>query len=97
MSAVDKTCFKCGEVKPLSAYWRRAASKDGYNASCKACGMAVKRRSNTASCAHYRATHRQQYRDYQRVYNAQWVLRNPEKRAEHQRRAHLRRKLRAED
>lgn len=32
-----KQCSKCGEVKPLSAYYRRRDSKDGKEGRCKSC------------------------------------------------------------
>lgn len=32
-----KVCSKCGKEKPVSEFYRRTASKDGLNASCKEC------------------------------------------------------------
>lgn len=32
-----KRCSKCGELKPLSEYYRKADTKDGYTGCCKAC------------------------------------------------------------
>lgn len=34
----EKRCRDCGEMKPLSAFWRWASSKDGYHIYCMACG-----------------------------------------------------------
>jgi len=34
---VEKTCTKCGETKPLSAYRKQRDTKDGYSYHCKAC------------------------------------------------------------
>ena len=34
-----KTCTKCGELKPLGDYHKRAASKDGHKYICKACSV----------------------------------------------------------
>ena len=33
----EKQCTKCGEVKPISEFYRRTASKDGYQPYCKSC------------------------------------------------------------
>jgi hypothetical protein len=35
-----KKCSKCGEVKPVSEFHKRAASKDGYATRCKVCKKA---------------------------------------------------------
>ena len=32
-----KVCTQCGLEKELFKFWKRSASKDGHNASCKAC------------------------------------------------------------
>lgn len=32
-----KKCSKCGEVKPLSEFWKRKESPDGHNGVCKIC------------------------------------------------------------
>lgn len=34
----EKRCRDCGEVKPVSAFWRWAQAKDGYGVYCKPCG-----------------------------------------------------------
>jgi hypothetical protein len=34
---VRKTCKKCGEVKPLEAYYEHPRTRDGRKGSCKAC------------------------------------------------------------
>lgn len=36
-TATEKTCLSCGRVLPLSGFWRRQASKDGYNPYCIQC------------------------------------------------------------
>ena len=41
----EKRCTKCGEVKPISEFYRRAASKDGFQTYCKSC-LAENRRKN---------------------------------------------------
>ena len=33
----SKTCYKCGEVKPLSEFRRNKSKKDGFACECKVC------------------------------------------------------------
>lgn len=33
----EKSCTKCGEVKPLSEFYKKSASRDGHHPNCKAC------------------------------------------------------------
>lgn len=35
-----KACTRCGEVKPLTDYYRKSTAKDGLTSSCKACEVA---------------------------------------------------------
>ncbi|HJC29572.1 MAG TPA: HNH endonuclease [Candidatus Dietzia intestinigallinarum] len=39
-TATAKRCTKCDETKPLTDYHRKAASRDGHYARCKACVLA---------------------------------------------------------
>lgn len=36
-SVPSKACSKCGQVKPLSRYYRDSRAKDGHKAACKVC------------------------------------------------------------
>ncbi|HIH28814.1 MAG TPA: hypothetical protein HA260_03315 [Thermoplasmata archaeon] len=36
-TVTEKPCLSCGRVLPVSAFWRRHASKDGYNPYCIEC------------------------------------------------------------
>lgn len=37
-----KRCIKCGEVKPLHAFYREATMRDGHRNDCKPCNLAAK-------------------------------------------------------
>ncbi|SOB60630.1 putative prophage protein [Pseudodesulfovibrio profundus] len=39
-----KRCTKCGEVKPVSEFYKRAESRDGLVSNCKSCGAAATKR-----------------------------------------------------
>jgi hypothetical protein len=39
-----KLCFTCHEIKPLTEFNKRAASKDGHNRACKDCSRAYSRK-----------------------------------------------------
>ena len=41
----EKECHVCGEVKPLSDFYRRASSFDGHEHRCKRCGNTRKRQT----------------------------------------------------
>lgn len=36
-----KQCTKCGQIKPLSDFWKDRSKKHGYGARCKACKVAI--------------------------------------------------------
>lgn len=38
-----KTCCKCGEIKPLTEYYRGQNYKDGHSPMCKVCASAANR------------------------------------------------------
>lgn len=61
-----KTCSRCGETKPLEAFTRQKAGKDGYRASCRDC------------CFAYNAAYREAHREELRAYNARYRADNLE-------------------
>lgn len=69
-----KTCRKCGEVKPLSRFYKCAEMKDGHRHECKDC-RAVRSSKNyqkhlEAKRQHNRDSYKknpQWFKDYQRV------------------------------
>lgn len=53
-----KRCFKCGEVKPLSDFYKHKAMKDGHVNKCKSC--------NKLDVSKNRKEKLEYYRDYDR-------------------------------
>src|SRR5688500_1693169 len=39
---MEKVCKVCGELKPLSDYYRTPGMKDGHRSDCKVCNLAAK-------------------------------------------------------
>jgi hypothetical protein len=62
-----KQCFRCGEVKPLSEYYRHPRMQDGHLGKCKACTRADVRANRRKRRDHYAA--------YERERNQQFVRR----------------------
>lgn len=46
---MGKRCKRCGEVKPLDAYYRHDGCRDGVRPECKACNLAEKARRSAAN------------------------------------------------
>lgn len=46
-----KRCPKCGNVKPVSEYYRSLGNKDGYQVWCKDCFRAVRAANRAANLA----------------------------------------------
>ena len=53
---MEKTCSKCGETKPLSAYYRNKRAKDGRQSACKECRSAEQQAYYTRNGDRIRAT-----------------------------------------
>ena len=74
-----KSCFKCGEEKPLAEYYRHKQMADGHLNKCKACTKsdAAKHRGENLERirAYDRARGSRQTNEYQR----EWRRKNPEK------------------
>lgn len=70
LSLGSKECSKCGELKPLTDFYVKAAMKDGHRSSCKICDRAATRRW------------RDENREQARAYSKRWAAENRELHAE---------------
>lgn len=53
-----RTCPKCGETKPTSAFSRSSSTKHGFQSRCKECKKAEARSGYANNIAHHREYHR---------------------------------------
>jgi 5-methylcytosine-specific restriction endonuclease McrA len=63
MSISEKRCSKCGEMKPLDAFYKEKRGRDGLKSKCKLCHSEYK--------AHYNEQHRVERAAYDRAYQQQ--------------------------
>jgi hypothetical protein len=63
----QKACFKCGEIKPLDAFYRHPQMSDGRLNKCKVCTRRDVQENYAKRRAQYRAYDKARYADrYQR-------------------------------
>lgn len=79
MLAASKKCFKCGEIKTLSAFYKHPKMSDGYVNKCKECNKKDVQKNRSDNVEKYRAHdrargNRQDY-DYVKKYREE----NPKK------------------
>ena len=51
---MEKKCFKCGEVKSLSSFYKHAQMKDGHVNKCKECNKSDVRNNYIVNIDHYK-------------------------------------------
>lgn len=76
-----KRCTKCGEVKPLSEFWRNKRVKNGRTSRCKSCLYAYHRKWSKKNAEHVREYKRQWFqenREFWYQYVNDWKERHPE-------------------
>lgn len=66
-----KRCSKCGQIKPISEFYKRKSSKDGLYSYCKQCDKSMK--------AYYYQTHKGKIK----AYKAEWLAKHPNYNAEY--------------
>lgn len=83
-----KTCFKCGQLKPISEFYRHKAMSDGVLGKCKDCAKIDVRQHRIANPEKVREYDRKRARRPERFEarlerNAKYIAENPEKKAAH--------------
>lgn len=73
-----KRCTKCGEDKPLGAFYKRKTGRGGVNSQCKACAAGYGQRWRKENPDRV-AVYRERQNDSLRAGQKRWRDRNPEK------------------
>jgi hypothetical protein len=71
----SKRCTACKRIRPLSAFWRRSACRDGRDRWCRDCRASYFRRWCAANRDAYNSRQRNYYRqnrDRLRAYNREY-------------------------
>jgi len=79
---ITKQCKKCGEIKPLSEFYKNKNYNDGYSTKCKKCFSAYARRRYAANREKLQEAGRRYYaanREKCRASNRRYKEANPEK------------------
>lgn len=63
----EKRCFKCGEVKPLSDFYKHSKMADGHLNKCKACAKADVWHHRRDNIEKVRSYDRERSRDPERI------------------------------
>lgn len=74
-----KKCFKCGESKPLSAFYKHKMMADGHLNKCKECTKADVKLHREANIERIRAYDRERGSRQDKYYLREYRKRNPEK------------------
>jgi|LakMenE18May11ns_1017448.scaffolds.fasta_scaffold9493625_1 hypothetical protein len=87
-----KTCTKCKAEKPLEAFGKMSASRDGLHYWCKECVNAQSREWKAANAEHIAEYNRSCDKEYKRKAAAKYREKNPEAHKEAQRKSRAKRK-----
>lgn len=77
-----KTCTKCGEIKPITEFWRHSITRDGLAHCCKSCAKersAAWRAANPQKVKALKAADYSANKDSRNAKNAAWRIANPDK------------------
>jgi hypothetical protein len=64
---MEKQCFKCGDVKPLDAFYKHPMMPDGHLNKCAECTKSDARANRAARIEYYRAYDRMRAKEPHRV------------------------------
>lgn len=77
-----KQCTKCGELKSITKFNKRTASKDGLRSQCRDCDRKDKQKwdvDNKQHCLEYSEQYRKQNKQKIKKYNKEYYSKNQEK------------------
>lgn len=75
MITAEKTCFRCGVIKPLSEFYKHKMMADGYLNKCKACTKSDVKQNRSEKIDYYRTYDRERSVDPHRKANMSRVVR----------------------
>jgi hypothetical protein len=83
MVGMSKACFKCGEVKPLSEFYKHPKMADGHVGKCKTCNKKDVTDNRNANLDHYREYDRDRGNRQDQSYVTEYRAKYPNKYAAH--------------
>lgn len=76
---MSKKCFKCGQVKPLSDFYKHKQMSDGHVNKCKECNKSDVRLNRKSKVEYYRDYDRKRGSRHDPSYTPEYRLRFPNK------------------